>query len=375
MKIARSEKRITALYVLCGMCITALPIDNALSQTQLAAVAGIAVDSVHGGYLQDAVVKVSGQNRSATTDSLGRFRIDSIQPGLHTLRLIHALLDTVGVAVTTAPTMIQAGESKSFVLAIPSRLTIVAHKCSASEMERGRAALAGSVVDADSQDPSVGASVVVAWTDIQVGTKTITRTPQRRTGKVMNDGSYLICGIPDDLATNVTAVRGTDSTGSIAIAFNRFLALQSFSMPVALSDSSGLSKQSSNHVARAVLKGKITGPDNKPLSGARVSVEDDSAATNSDASGLFTLTGARPGTRELTVRKIGFEPVETPVELSSIHSRDVVVQLKNTVKVLEAVRISALREVGLERVGFADRKRSAFGKFYSPRAAEPLLFH
>jgi hypothetical protein len=186
----------------------------------------------------------------------------------------------------------------------------------------------------------------------------------------MMDGSYLVCGIPEDLTTNVIAVRGTDSTASIPIAFNRFLALQSFSMPPLLSDSTIATKQPTNHAAHAIVRGKVLGPDNKPLSGARVSVEDDRVATTSDASGLFTLTGARPGTRELTVRRIGFQPVEIPVELSSIHARDVVVQLKNTVKVLEAVRISALREVGLERVGFADRKRSAFGKFYSPQDIE-----
>jgi hypothetical protein len=205
--------------------------------------------------------------------------------------------------------------------------------------------------------------VVVAWTDIQVGGKTIKQVPQRRTAKVRTDGSFLVCGIPQDLSTGVTALRGSDSTASVPVSFARLLSVQSFVLPAFSNDSSRLSGGNSG----AVLRGTIFGPDKDPMSGVRVAIEDDGVATMSDAKGAFVLTGARSGTRAVTARKIGFEPIETTVTLSAIEPRDITLQFGNTVKVLDAVRISALRDIGLQRVGFSERKRTGNGKFYTPQ--------
>ena len=74
-----------------------------VSGASLSTVAGIAVDSVRGGYLRDAIVSVLGTKRIGITDSLGRFRIDSVPAGSRALRLSHPLLDTLGLSVTTNP--------------------------------------------------------------------------------------------------------------------------------------------------------------------------------------------------------------------------------------------------------------------------------
>src|SRR5436190_13993686 len=69
--------RCRAIVALAAIAITA---PSLLSQTPspaspFASVSGLAVDSLHGGYLRSAVVRVNGTSRAATTDSLGRFKI------------------------------------------------------------------------------------------------------------------------------------------------------------------------------------------------------------------------------------------------------------------------------------------------------------
>ena len=359
-----SGSLLPASRIVLATTFLVLPFAQAASQATSSSAIGVAVDSVRGGYLRDALVSINGENRSALTDSLGRFRIDSVVPGVHSLRLTAALLDTLGISVVSPSVEFKAGESTSFVLAIPAGSTIVNHKCSKAELGLGGAALAGSVVDADSGNPSADAQVVVAWMDIQINGNSITKTPQQRTAPVRNDGTYLVCGIPNDLATGVVARRGNDSTASIPVGFSGGLAIQSFSIP-----SLGTSPAATS--ARVpVVKGVVLGPDGKSISGARVSIEDDSVVSVSDQQGFFRLSGARAGTRSLMARKIGWEPVEMPVELSSVNPQTITVKFKNTVKVLEAVRISAVRDIGLQKVGFRDRQRSADGKFFSPKDIE-----
>src|SRR5580658_8562977 len=64
---------------------------------------GIIGDSLHGGPLAGAVVMVDGQSSEATTDSVGRFRIDSIQTGQHRLGIFHPILDSMGSTLASRP--------------------------------------------------------------------------------------------------------------------------------------------------------------------------------------------------------------------------------------------------------------------------------
>ncbi len=115
-----------------------------------------------------------------------------------------------------------------------------------------------------------------------------------------------------------------------------------------------------------VVRGRILDAANAPIAGARVSSEDDGAVTLSGADGSFGLGGLRPGTCGVVVRRLGFEPVMMPVEVGSGAGRLLEVKLTKFIPVLETVRVSALREHGLQRVGFASRKTSGTGRYLSP---------
>ncbi len=336
-----------------------------------AVVTGIAVDSVRGGYLRGAIVSVSGTTVSAMTDSAGRFRIDSVTPGARYLEVMHPLLDSIALRVRSPERQLNAGDTTSFILAIPSPATIVATKCTADEMTRGAAALAGTVTDADTGSPAPGATVSVEWTEYQLNRRSMNKLPIRRTGAVRSDGSYRVCGIPDDLVTGVIAFRGADSTASIPVNFAQKLAVVSFRIPgpaLATTPANPLdstSLQSSGRGA-ASLTGKVLDPSGAPLANARVAVESDDAATTTDNNGEFRLTGLRTGTRGLSVRRIGFASKDLPVDVSGTSVRNITVTLERYVAILDAVRVTAIRDIGLQRVGFSDRQRASFGKFFGP---------
>ena len=57
--------------------------------------------------------------------------------------------------------------------------------------------------------------------------------------------------------------------------------------------------------------------------------------------------------------------------MTALRPTDVVIKLSTATQVLPTVNVSALREVGLQRVGFTKRKRTAVaGVFFGPREIE-----
>jgi hypothetical protein len=339
------------------------------AQPGYAVVTGAAVDSVRGGYLRGAIVSVSGTTRSAITDSLGRFSVDSIAPGSHYLEVMHPLLDSISLKVRTPPRDLTANDTTTFILSVPSPATIVSAKCTADDRERGAGALVGTVTDADTGTPSAGATVIVEWTDYQLSRRSMNKAPQRRIGSVRADGTYRVCGIPDDLVTGVIAARGADSTGIVTVSFERKLAVASFRLPPPGSSVAAVSPARDSIVAgrgTATLAGKVVDASGTPLASARVAVEADNAATTTDNQGNFRLTGLRTGTRTVSVRRIGFASLDTPVDVSSTSSRGVTFTMSHYVAVLDAVRVTAMRQVGLQRIGFTDREKTGGGKFFSP---------
>ncbi|HUR00306.1 MAG TPA: carboxypeptidase regulatory-like domain-containing protein [Gemmatimonadaceae bacterium] len=342
-----------------------------------ATITGVAVDSVRGGYLRGAIVSVSGTTVSGMTDSAGRFRIDSVPAGVRYLEVMHPLLDSLSLVVRSPQREITVGSRTTFILSVPSAKTIVGAKCGPADLARGPAALVGTVLDADTEAPARTATVSVEWTDYQLTNKKVNRLPQRRLGAVRPDGTYRVCGIPADLVTGVVAYRGADSTSAVPVNFANGLGVVGFHLPGVVAaaptnavttapGASATAAQPGSSRGKAVLSGRVVDPGARPLAGARVALEADNAAAMTDNDGKFSLSGLRSGTRSLSVRRLGFEALEVPVDLSSVVPRDVTVTMSRFVPVLDAVRISAVRELGLSRVGFTERKLAGNGKFYGP---------
>ena len=377
----REELLKTYIVMTAGFLLAAVPsvisAQSPAPQPAFATIAGVAVDSIRGGYLRNAIVSVSGTGRSDMTDSLGRFTIDSVAPGEHTLRIRHALLDSLGLSVVTPRRIVGAGEMIAMLIGTPGPATIVAAKCPADARALGPAAVLGTVFDAETEDPSEGAQVSTTWSDLQLGRKSITRVPQRRTAKVSADGTFRLCGLPSELSSGIGAARGSDTTAAVKVNLASGLAIVALHLPrwaagsevttaVAqpVADTTGPAPQPAG--GRAVVAGRISDVENKPVNGARATIEEDGVSATTARDGTFRISNARSGTRTLTIRKLGYEPVRMTVDLSSRAPVEVDLKLATFVPVLETVQISAIRDRALERNGFTQRRHQGFGRFVTP---------
>jgi hypothetical protein len=321
-----------------------------------AILSGAAVDSIRGGYFKGASIFISGTSLSATTDSSGRFKLRGIPPGSRYIEVQHPLLDSLGLTLVTAAQTFTDGDSSFVLISGPSARTYASNACTQEQRNQGPGVIAGTVTDADGVTPSRGSSVAASWIEYEVGKKSIKSAVQRRTAHVSPTGAFRVCGLPDDVVAMVNASRGKDSTGLVEVDLRAIVGTASLKLPSAAAD--------------AFLSGRVVDAGGKPAAGARVTVESDDATTISGEDGTFVLRGVRAGTRTLTVRKIGFEPLQRWMDIPATGLSGVSLPLGRSVAVLQKIVVTATRELGLERVGFAARKLRRPGTFFTPRDIE-----
>lgn len=381
-----------ALALLAGASLAGVSSAGAQQSARpspLASVEGVAVDSLHRGFLRGAMLMVEGSNITASTDSLGRFRLDSIPPGARRIDVMHPILDTIGISLETKPLQLASGQKLPLVISIPSAETIVALKCTAAERGVGPAALVGFVQYSESEAPASGASVSLEWIDYQISRTSVETVPRRRAATVGANGRFQICGLPEQLAATLTATSGPDSTASFAVQLGSILGIAALELPdpqpisatplatartvappaggtMRSRDSSVTVTRVTSRAANAVLTGRVLDPAGGPLPRARVSV--DSAYALSDNDGRFVLRNLRSGTRSVVIRRLGYDPKEVIVALRARAPTDVTVRLSEFVPVLDTVRVRAVAlDIGLQRLGFAQRRAAGTGYYLTPQ--------
>jgi hypothetical protein len=357
----------------------AAPTAPAVSTTGI--LQGVAMDSLHGEPLIGALISVEGTARLAITDSLGRFLIDSIQPGTRRILVDHPILDTLGISLVTPALTFGANELTHAVIPVPTGEFLVNLFCPAARRTLGPGALVGRVREPDSDSAAVGARVSLVWYDpdppglpanLRVGKK----PPRVREATVGPDGTYRLCGLPDKYEGKLQAQRKDGgATAEVTVTQDGgLLSLRSMSVAalpaVATRDSAGATVvQQPRGTARVF--GKVVNRNGAPVAGARVGLMGTSAATITRANGDFVLDSLPAGTQAIVVRQIGYRPTEVAVDLSSRTPARVTVQLGVFVPELSPVEVVSRRDEGLQKVGFLDRKRTAAtGYFIGPEQLE-----
>ena len=334
------------------------------------ALEGIVVDSLRGGFLRGAVVSVSGMERFVVTDSLGRYRLDSIVPGTRVVELSHEMLDTLGVRVMSPQIEFALDSTVILALDVPSSATIISAKCQRPPRDGG--AVFGLVLDADSELPIHGAEIILSWIELTVGPKIGVRyEPQRRTVTTDAAGRYRICGLPADFNADMIAARGSDSTSAVGVSYagsgfalaTIFLGTTDSAQRSVVPAQPGAAQPGA--VAAGTVRGIVIDSAGNPISGARVGIASSPDAAVTEPDGTFTLSTRRSGTQALMVRRLGYQPEEISVNVTRRAPREVTIRLKTLVPVLEAVLVQARRDFALERVGFAARRRVGTGKYLS----------
>jgi len=250
-------------------------------QSATVAVNDVAYDSLRNTPLAGAFVSLG--TRSVTTDSLGRFRFDSVAPGIYMISMQHEVLDSIGITGRSLRATVTEGMAE-LVLAVPSYHSIWRAACGAATSASDSGFVYGTVRDARTLRPVANATVEVTWVDLDVSQQSgVKQRRWRNQTQTDATGTYGVCSVPADNAVRIHAL--TDSTASSVID----LAPPAFKIrrrDLLLGATRGRDRS-----GRGAISGVVT-TAGAPLRGARVRL-DDTTEILSDAAGDFYFVMCR----------------------------------------------------------------------------------
>lgn len=378
----------------------------------MATLVGVVDDSLHGGPLAGAVVLLDGQPREAVTDSVGRFRIDSVVAGKYRVGIFHPIFDSLGTGVTSTPVKLTAGKPAVLTLATPSGRAIRQAIChvdpaaaaQANASDSTVAVVVGHVLDADTEEPIEGAYVTLTWIEIVINPQYISNTIQVRNAVSNRDGEFQFCELPGGLSglLRVTRRAADDSATAAERELDlgpRIVTMTTLHVPGLRSDTAAVVPavppppasvaaeatpapantapasivpasapppriRAASLPRLAIVTGHVERPDGSPLAGAIATVVGVGDSAVADNDGAFTIRHLPSGTHTLYVRYVGYEPVEISVELTRRAPQTIVVMMTTPTYVLSPVIVQAQRLAeGYSRVGFDQRRRMGVGQF------------
>lgn len=343
-----------------------------------AVVSGIVTDSVAKAPLSNATVQLVGSNdptfvRNATSDSLGRFRMNDVPLGHYKLGFIHPVLDSIGVEPPLRDVYVDASGGVTANAAIPSPATLRRAICGASAADSGGVIL-GTVRDSRDESPTARAVVMGEWLEYALGRTGMTRHVARRTATTGENGWFALCNVPSSGSIAILASKGGDSTGQVELEMSSdgFLRQELYLGPsvaepatTASATPGSLAPVRRIQTGRGHLSGTVSTLVGKsPLSGASVTIID-GPQTRTDSRGMWTISNAPLGTRVIEVRALGYYPTRRNVNVVT-DAAPVQVALSTLKAVLDTVKIRASRLPGDRNGnGFEQRRRSGMGKFIS----------
>ncbi len=286
--------------------------------------------------------------RTARSDSIGRYRIDSVPAGRYAIGFFHPLLDSLGVQAATQE--VRVGRRGVRVdLATPTVSSLASALCEPKRVGTAGSSglLLGTVRAAADGAPVPGATVTAEWVEMTLRKGSIERRLQRGVATAGANGAFVLCDVPGAGSLYLRAASGGDST-----------ALVELQVPA-----SGLLRRDLHlGAARAVVRGTVFTADSvRPLGGAHVRVVD-GPQTRTNANGEWALTDAPGGTRVLEVRAIGYYPERRAMDVVP-DAAPVRVGLFNFQAMLDTVRVVASRVSDRSEGGFARRLRIGQGRF------------
>ncbi len=341
-------------------------------------VTGFIGDSIHGGPLAGAVVLLDGQSREAVTDSIGRFRLDSVTAGRVRLGIFHPILDSLGTSLASQPVRLAPGRPVLLSMATPSGRTIRRALCRDAARptppaDSGVAVVVGRVLDPETEEPIPDAVVNLSWVETSFRGRDIRVAPYHRETTTDRSGEFRFCGLPAGLSGLLRAIRPAAVQGAGAQPNptvvereieldNRIVTMATLHLPTATPTVGQGSRN--GPVGHAVLDGDVRRPDGSPLVGATAFVEGTSDSAVTDRAGSFSMRRLPSGTHMVVVRSVGFEPVSAVVELTNREPQHVTIAMLTPAYVMSPVLVQVQQlQVGYARVGFDRREHAGIGQF------------
>ncbi|MDB4891892.1 MAG: TonB-dependent receptor plug [Gemmatimonadetes bacterium] len=310
----------------------------------------------------------------ASTDSAGKYHIDSLPPGRYAVGFESLLLDSLEINVSPRWIVIAPGQTATIDLALPPAAKLRAAHCPGLTLPLQTGVLFGHVVDSESENPLRDVVVAMSWHELDVDRATLRPVNQERIASVTTDdrGWYRVCGVPTGTwislqlqhegRTGPVLRMQVDDTLGLAVQHLSFAT--SAARAIAETDTTSVGGNGTDGAplyGTATLSGVVLGPDGVPIALADVRVRGTAASTRTDARGGFSLAALPAGTQMLLVRHLGFAIVETSVELRAGMKSTSTVRLQRVVVNLDSMRVVATR---VRYPDFAmHQKSNIFGRY------------
>lgn len=327
---------------------------------------GMVYDSLQDAPVRGATVVIAGTTHQTRTDSTGmyRFDVDSLPEGVVTVGFLLPAMDSLGITPPVRQIGIHHGQSAVLDLGVPSMRTVLRVVCRDSASE-GHGMMMGVVSDAQTDAPVAGALVVVMWSEMNIGTTSLSRLPKATHTTVNASGGYRLCGIPGGVQLRAQARLGTKQSGWIDITMPPGGVLQrNFLLgekPKAVATAPAAGQEAPKPLGTAQLSGTVVGADGKPLEGAQVYLVGTAVGARADYRGAFHLTGLPAGTQTVEVRQLSYAPKRFTVDLSPVRESRLAAVLDTRATVLGEVKVEGKAHVDIP--GFEDRAKRGFGTF------------
>lgn len=320
-------------------------------------------------------------------DERGSFHFDSLPPGEYALHATTPLLDSLELALPDRALTIAAATVTRADIGLPGGASLRDALCPGAELGPGKGVVAGHASDADSGEPLVGATVAVSWNELVVDRATLKATVEERVaaGTTRDRGEFRLCGVPTGAVISLQLQRG-DTVGAevrVTIADDEGAIARDLSMSLgraptsaagdstsAPGDSASAPRDSASaprRAGRATLTGVVRGAGGQPLANTELRVQGAQSTSVTDAEGRYSLSALPAGTRMLMARHIGYEVLETPIELRGGKTLVRNIQLSRVVS-LDSMRVVAMRSQYPEFEW--NRRTNPMGIFLGPEEIE-----
>jgi hypothetical protein len=337
-------------------------------------VRGQIVDSITGGSIAGGTVALldgDGVEVARTvSDEDGLFLLRAEGAGRYRLRASREAYRES----TFPPFALEEEEIKAYILLVPPvsapespDITDVVNWVCPDNSHAGLPILLGRLSDA-AGTPVADAELVVRWSALPDALTEFTDAAVSE-GIALSgpDGVYAVCGVPRFTQLTIQARKGAHESGLLRMVFGRATVTvreqrQDLVSLMWRQDFTLLSEAERT----ASVTGRVTDTDGRVVSGADVIVVGTGYQTRTDADGVFGLTGLPPGPTQLTVRRLGLQPLRTEANLEldrEVALPDSALQMELVPTELEPILVSAAAHRKRVQVGFTRRREQAQGRF------------
>lgn len=305
---SRSSLAITSTEIGGGDLLVARRGADTLWARALPPVVGVLTDSATGAAITGARLRLKDSDREGLTDATGRFSLRNVLPGDYTVLINTPSLDSLG-ALTAVPLLV-ADTVATLAVKVPNARRVLPLVCSVPSDSLAKRStygvLRGMVSPPGDSLLSEPAELIVQWRD------SVTRTARTQRGRTDDEGRYRLCDVPVGIALDVRAEAQSLTSGSTSIQLSPTSPFVKLNVT--------LEKLASN---QAVLRGDVVDDAGNPVDNVTVEISALGMRSVTDASGSYRLARVPEGKQRVTLRRLGYAPVDADliVEAGKIMER------------------------------------------------------